>query len=220
LAAPAPVHATQPNALERVFGRPVVLAAIALAIFGAVTIASLVRANQTEPPAVLGTLPGFTLLDQTGAAYGSDQLAGKVWIANFIFTRCPTVCPVFSQKMAGVQKKTRNLGMSVRLVSFSVDPDYDTPDRLLAYAKRFSANPYKWKFLTGPLEQVRITVKQGLKIAMENEGMTGDVPDIIHGTHFVMIDQEMRIRGYYSSDDPDEIDRMVREAALLVNHPD
>jgi len=208
-------------ALERLFGSPLLLVAVAALIFGAVTVASLLRKSATQPPPVLGTLPPFELADQSGAAFGSEQLQGNVWIANFIFTRCPTVCPLFSQRMAGVQKQTRQLGMSLRLVSFSVDPDYDTPEVLEEYAKKFSANPYRWKFLTGAPEQVRATVRDGLKISMENQGMSGDdVPDIIHGTHFVLIDQSLRIRGYYASDDPKEVDRMVREAALLINHPD
>ena len=104
--------------------------------------------------------------------------------------------------MQGVQKRTRNLGLRVRLVSFSVDPDWDTPERLMVYAKEHSYNQAKWKFLTGLPEQVRKTVRDGLKIAMEDEGMVGDVPDIIHGTHFVLVDQKHRIRGYYDSERP------------------
>jgi len=206
-------------ALERWFGNPLLLAAAAVAIFLAVTVASILRTPATTAPPVLGTLPPFELTDQQGQPFGTTELSGHVWIANFIFTRCPTVCPLFTQRMAGIQKRTRQLGMHLRLVSFSVDPDYDTPEVLEAYAERFAANPYKWKFLTGDYERIRVTVRDGLKVAMQRAGQTGDVPDIIHGTHFVLLDQRGRIRGYYASDDPEEVDRMVRQAALLINHP-
>jgi protein SCO1/2 len=213
-------NAPRRNAVERLFGNPLVLFGLALVIFGSVTYASLTRESALEPLPKLGQVPSFELVDQTGRAFGTEQLEGKVWIANFIFTRCPTVCPVFSQKMKKVQKRTRNLGLSVMLVSFSVDPEWDTSARLAEYATKFSANPNKWKFLTGTPESVRLTVREGLKIAMENEGMTGDVPDIIHGTHFVLIDRFGQIRGYFDSDDAEAIDRMVLYAGELINHPD
>lgn len=212
--------ASRRHPVERLFGNPVVLVGLVLVIFASVTYASLTRESALEPLPKLGKVPTFELVDQSGRVFGSRQLEGKVWIANFIFTRCPSVCPVFSQKMANVQKHTRNLGSAVMLVSFSVDPDWDTPPRLAEYAAKFSANPYKWKFLTGSTEDIRATVRDGLKIAMEHEGMAGDVPDIIHGTHFVLIDKFGEIRGYFDSDDAEAIDKMILYAGELINHPD
>ena len=83
--------------------------------------------TKREPLPVLGLVPSFQLTDQSGAAYSSKALEGQVWVANFVFTRCPTICPTFTAKMATIQKKT---GDDVRLVSFTVDPEFDTADKL------------------------------------------------------------------------------------------
>lgn len=188
----------------------------------AVVVALPVARVLTAPPApelpVLGTLPPFALTDQTGAAFGAKQLEGKVWVANFIFTRCPTICPVFTRKLARVQERTRELGDSVHLVSFSVDPDYDTPAVLTAYAKEHRANPRVWTFLTGTLEAIRSTVVDGLKIQMgKTPGAGDDVASLFHGTHFVLVDDQLRIRGYYRMEDDDVLDRLVRDVGVLAN---
>jgi len=195
----------------------IALAALCAAIVATAVYASLRRSEPAlEPLPVLGDVPTFELTDQTETSFGSERLRGKVWIANFIFTRCPTVCPVFTQKMARVQQRTRDFGPSLMLVSFSVDPDWDTPARLAEYAGTFSADAGRWKFLTGTPEDVRITVREGLKIAMEDQGMIGDVPDIIHGTHFVLIDERGQIRGYFDSSEADRIDEMIQHARQLI----
>src|SRR5205823_2030054 len=81
------------------------------------------------------------------APYGSEDLRGRVWVANFIFTSCTSSCPRLTSKMAIVQRRARNTDESVHLVSFSVDPDNDTPARLAAYAEQYHYNPLRWTFL-------------------------------------------------------------------------
>lgn len=207
------------SGLKRVTGRPLFWAAIVVGL-ASFNLVRAFTAERPEPPPVLGQVPHFTLADQTGLPFGAAQLRGKVWIANFIFTRCPTVCPVFTQKMADLQRRVTPALPDVHLVSFSVDPEHDTPERLFEYAKRYRASPRMWSFLTGLPEDVRLVVRDGLKISMEQEGLVGDVPDIIHGTHFVLIDRQMRIRGYYDSDDPARIEDMLRDVKVLLNLPD
>lgn len=192
------------------------LAGIAVA---AIAAAAVAIARPSAPPAELpdyGELAAFELTDQTGAPFGTRELAGAPWIANFIFTRCPTVCPVFTYKMARVQDATRAVGDRLRLVSFSVDPDYDTPEVLRAYADRHGADPSRWRFLTGAPDAVRTTVRDGLKMAMERAGDAGDVPNILHGTHFVLVDGRSHIRGYYDSNDAGAVDRLIRDATALA----
>ena len=89
------------------------------------------------PLPVLGEVPAFRLTSQDGRPYGSEELRGKVWVANFIFTSCTSSCPRLTSKMAIVQRRIRNTDESVHLVSFSVDPDNDTPARLAAYAEQY-----------------------------------------------------------------------------------
>ena len=169
---------------------------------------------RSEPP-VLSRLPDFTLTDAGGAAFGSRQLAGKPWVANFIFTRCPTICPMFTAKMADVQARVKKDGLDVNLVSFTVDPAYDTPERLAAYAKEHGADPGRWHFLTGDPEAIRTAVVEGLKIAAQPIGPDDDLASVFHGSHFVLVDGEGRIRGYYDSADADATDRLLADLRRL-----
>jgi protein SCO1/2 len=186
----------------------------------AVPIATRVWRAAPPPLPVLGTLPPFTLVDQEGRPTGLRDLNGYVWVASFIFTRCPTICPAIVSTLGRVQHRARGIEHGFRLVSFSVDPQYDTPERLAAYARQHRASPRMWKFLTGPLGTMQQTVVGGLKIAMgEMEGQQ-DFASSMHGTHFVLIDQQGRIRGYYDSSNVDVVDRLLADAAMLINRGD
>lgn len=164
-----------------------------------------------------GRLPAFSFTRQDGQPFGLKQLEGRPWVANFIFTRCPTICPVFTQKMARLQKQTVDIGGELALVSFSVDPKYDTPERLTAYAAKHGADPARWSFLTGDYEQLKDTVVGGFKIAMgRNSPNEDDIPSIFHGSHFVLVDRTGEIRGYYNSEHDDDVERLRRDAERLV----
>ena len=205
------------GAVSAVVGRPAFWIA-AVGLLAAWPVLWSLRSPLPSPPPVLATLPPFRLTDQTGAPFGSAELEGKVWVASFIFTRCTTVCPAITAEMARVQDRTRNLEPAFRLVSFSMDPSFDTPERLAAYARAHRASPRLWTFLTGPEEAVRDAVVKGLKETMGREAPAdGNAQGILHGTHLVLVDARGRVRGYYASDAPDAVDRVVRDAALLVN---
>lgn len=165
---------------------------------------------------VVGQVPDLELTDQTGAAVRSADLAGHVLIANFIFTRCPTVCPVTSLKMKRLGERLATED-AVELVSISVDPENDTPEVLRAYAARYRADPARWRFLTGEAGAVRRAVEKGFKLNVERRGVAADgTPDIVHDLHFVLIDRRLRIRGYYDSEDAGRLDDLVRDARRLA----
>jgi protein SCO1/2 len=152
----------------------------------------------------LGHVPAFTLTDQTGAQVSDQALRGQIWVANFVFTRCPSVCPMLTAKFQAFQ---RDLGPlpGVRFVSFSVDPEFDTPPVLAAYAERFQADPQRWSFLTGPLDAIEKTVVEGFKVHIGKATPQPENPtlvDIMHGEHFVLVDQGGTLRGYYRADKP------------------
>ncbi|WP_434384801.1 SCO family protein [Melittangium boletus] len=185
-------------------------AAVCLLLLGV----ALVRPGD-KPPERLGALPDFTFTRQDGQPFGRAQLLGRPFVANFIFTRCPTICPVFTQKMARLQTLTE--GERLALVSFSVDPKYDTPERLSAYAARHHADPQRWSFLTGDYTRLQDTVVGGFKIAMGRNGEDeNDIPSIFHGSHFVLVDGSGEIRGYYNSEDDDAVERLRRDAGWLL----
>jgi protein SCO1/2 len=118
--------------------------------------------------------------------------------------------------MAEVQERTAGLAANVTLVSFSVDPAHDTPERLRAYAQAHGADGARWRFLTGDPGAVRLAVEKGLMTAMESSGEAGGVPNIAHGSHFVLVDGGGRIRGTYDMNDDDAVDRVVRDLRLVA----
>ena len=168
-------------------GRPL-LWLVALCAVAAWPVIWSLRTPLPSPPPVLGTLPTFELTDEAGRPFGSKDLAGRTWVASFIFTRCPTVCPRITARMARIQDRTRNLEPALHLVSFSVDPEYDTPARLGEYARGHGASPRMWTFLTGPVGTVQATVEKGLRVSMGREQGDASPEAISHGTHLVLVD--------------------------------
>jgi len=166
------------------------------------------------PPPVLGTVPDFRLFDQSGAPFGPDRLAGRVWIADFVFTRCPDVCPRITERLVKVQ---RALGGRVDLVSVSVDPEYDTPERLAAFARSNGAAAPRWHFLTGDSQHIQQAVLRGFNVAFSRE--SEDIATLTHGVHVILVDGRGRIRGYYDSNDGDALERLVADARRLAVHP-
>ena len=156
---------------------------------------------------VLGEIPQFQLTAQDGQAFDSRTLAGKVWVADFIFTTCPGPCPMMSSRMRQIQSATAGLS-DVRLVSFTVDPAHDTPPVLAEYAKHFLAQAGRWYFLTG--EPARLN-DLGLN-AFHLNRVDGTLD---HSTRFTLIDRRGRIRGYYSFSDDDFPKRLIADLRSL-----
>jgi protein SCO1/2 len=216
LASPAGRSTRLQRRLAALVSRPLFwLAVIVLGL--SVPVVNQVRRAATPPLPVLGTLPEFQLTDQEGHAFGAAQLRGYVWMAGFIFTRCPTICPAITARMSKIQHRARGIEEGFRLVSFSVDPAYDTPERLAEYARAHKASPRMWKMLTGPLDAMKSTVEEGLKIAMGTPQGEQDFASLFHGTHFVLVDRQLQIRGYYDSSAPDVEDQILHDATMLIN---
>jgi protein SCO1/2 len=169
-----------------------------------------------KPPAMKLALPDFELVNDRGERFGSAELRGRVYVADFVFTSCPTVCPKLTQRMSKIQHRSRNLGSAFQLVTFTVDPENDTPERLSVYARSVHANPARWNFLTGPLGEVEKTVVKGFKLAMGKEEVGEGIFSIFHGERFVLVDQNGNIRGYYEATD-EGVNALLRDAGLLAN---
>ena len=163
----------------------------------------------------LGLVGEFALVDQAGAPVTAQSLRGKVWVAAFFFTHCPTICPRITRRMRALQIASAG-EHAPRLVSFSVDPENDTPPVLLAYARRFEADLHDWSFLTGDLTAVKRTVVDGFKLALDGKlDPTAENGGIIHGSHLVLVDRRSTIRGYYRTDDEADMSRLVEDASRL-----
>ncbi|HEX8697810.1 MAG TPA: SCO family protein [Myxococcaceae bacterium] len=208
-ARPAPVPLTR---------RPAFWAALAVLALSVGTLSLGALLARPTPLPKLGALPDFTFTRENGSPWGMGQLRGRPFVANFIFTRCPTICPAFTRRMARIQAETQGFGPRLQLVSFSVDPTYDTPERLATYAQVHGANAERWSFLTGDYAQLKKTVVDSFKIAMGRENLDeADVMGIFHGNHFVLVDATGEIRGYYDSADDEAFARLLKDLPQLVN---
>jgi protein SCO1/2 len=171
-----------------------------------------VDALSHRPLASFGAVPNFELVNQDAQPFGSRQLSGKIWIADFIFTTCPGPCPIISTRMSELQKPLAK--SDVHLVSFTVDPDKDTPEVLRIYADKLRKEPLRWDFLTGPLEKIMSLSRDGFKLGISE----GEEPDSgpVHSTRFVLVDRKGTIRGYYDALAPDGVTKLLADTNHLL----
>ncbi len=164
----------------------------AMALTGLTMLAALAGMVSCAPSNALpvwGSLPEFTLVDQDSQPFGSSELNGQVWISDFVFTRCPSRCPMLTRQMEKIQREIRANGwQDVRLVSISVDPENDTPETLTAYAEKHGADGGVWRFLTGSREAVWGLSVDGFKLAVADAADSGGGP-ILHSNKFVLADR-------------------------------
>lgn len=175
--------------------------------------AALAACRREPELPIMGTLPAFELVDQDGKKLGSAELRGKVWVGAFMFTRCPTICPRITRRMRELQVEATRRELGVTLVSFSVDPEHDTPEVLRAYAAKYEVDPVSWRFLTGDLDVVKKTAVEGFKMALDGKADESK-PDygILHGSYLVLVDRELRLRGYYRTESPEDTARLLDDA--------
>lgn len=154
---------------------------------------------------ILQKVPAFSLTDRDGTVFSLDDLAGKPWVADFVFTRCPGVCPIMTQRMKDLVGDMPS-GLA-RYVSVSVDPTYDTPEILQAYAEKHDAGP-DWHFLTGPEDTVYSLIKEGFLLALDPSPRQEGAEPIVHSNRFVLVDGAGYIRGYYNSFNEEELAKL------------
>lgn len=167
-------------------------------------------------PPVLGEVPEFTLLDQRGRQVSRDDLAGRPWVADFVFTRCALSCPLMTSRMLLLGERMQP--GAARRVSVSVDPDHDRPAVLAAYAESYGIGDPGWLFLTGERDAIHALVVGGFRLAVDDEPPPGTVPagePILHSTRFVLVDAGGRIRGYYDAVSDEGLDRLLRDLGSL-----
>ena len=177
--------------------------------------------SQSAPPGrlpILGEVPAFSLIERTQQPFDHTDLTGSVWVANFIFTHCPGRCPLLSQRMARLQTTLRP--KPVRFLSFSVDPERDTPEVLQVYARRYRADDQRWLFLTGDRTAMYTLIREGFRLGVEalapNDPRLTTHEPIVHSNRFVLIDPQRRIRGYYRGDDTESVAQLLQDIETLM----
>ena len=187
----------------------IVLAGSAVAFFGV-----LAPRSSPELPH-LGPLPQFALTAQDNRDFNSTELTGKVWVADLIFTACSGPCLRMTSQMSRVQEALA-AEPDFRLISITVDPARDSPERLTWYAGQAQADPARWTFLTGDMDKIETLAESGLRLAVESEATEDQGMAILHSDRFVLLDRQGEIRGYYDGLDAAAVDRLIRDVRVLL----
>jgi protein SCO1 len=186
---------------------------------------------QMSAPQPFWAVPAFSLKDQNRHTLRQHDLLGQVWVASFIYTSCPDVCPLITRQMAALRDALAAsglLGDSVRLVSFSVDPQRDRPSVLYRYAQDFQAeNAQEWAFLTGERAQMQTLLTKGFHLIVEPDAVLGAQPqhhrastgEIAHSNRAMIIDRCGRVRAIHPVLDPDRFRALVTDLNAVVQEP-
>jgi protein SCO1/2 len=193
----------KPSGWQRITGSPLFWVAIVLVAFAMPLARTFARARR-EPVMTMWPLPAWQLTDQDGHPYGSRDLAGRVYIANFIFTTCVLECPRLTREMGHLLPMLAPYGDRVHLVSISVDPQNDTPERLREYMARYHADRHRWTFVTGPADAVMHAVTEGFRVGVQDAPRradgTFDPLELVHSNRFALVDVHGRLRRTYVAD--------------------
>ena len=159
-----------------------------------------------------GVVPNFDFTNQDARRFGLQNLKGKIWIADFIYTTCPGPCPMISTRMSELEKPLRKT--DVQLVSFSVDPEKDTPAVLHTYADNLHADASRWNFLTSARPLIYSLLRDGFKVGVSDG--TEEQGQPVHSTRLVLVDRQGQIRGYYDALEADAITKILADTNHLL----
>ncbi len=155
------------------------------------------------------SVPDFSLTTQQGEPLTLSDMKGKIWVADFIFTNCPTICPAMTQEMARLQSEF--VADPIYFVSFSVDPERDTSSVLSRYAKAYGADDRRWHFLTGDKTAIYQIAEEGFSLAAGHNGT-----ELLHSTRFVLVTPNGNIYDYYDSRSKPALLRLRRDVKVLL----
>jgi protein SCO1/2 len=161
---------------------------------------------------VFQKVPDFRLISQEGKTVSQRDFNNSVYVANFFFTSCQGICKKMSSQMTRVQDKFRK-DPSVKIISYTVDPDRDSVDALQQYAAMFNADPKKWYFLTGPKQEIYQLAKNGYLLPVQ-ESNNGTI-DFVHSEKFILVDRDKYVRGIYDGTSQKDVDRLLTEIEVL-----
>lgn len=163
-----------------------------------------------------GSVPNFSLTERSGDEIGLAKLRGKIWIADFIYTSCTDTCPLQTAAMAKLQVEFAGKP-EIQLVSFTVDPERDTPKVLSLYADKHQADAKRWYFVTGQRDRIIRLIQDGFHLSVATLPNDSDANGMIpHSPRFVLVDKEARIRGYYDSRELEPFLRLKNDIESLL----
>jgi len=169
----------------------------------------------------IGVVPPFALTERSGKQVTNQDLTGKVWVADFIYTTCPGPCPLITSSMTKLQDAVAD-DPQVQLVSFTVDPQTDTPPVLAKYADQYHADPNRWWFLTGPEKPLYDLIQKGfLQVVQDNSGQSPQDGQgkVMHSTYLALVDANGNLRGFYDGLDNTSRGDLLRDTRILEKEP-
>lgn len=169
--------------------------------------------GKTVVDTVYHTIPDFAFTNQDSQRVTQETVAGKIYVADFFFTTCPTICPKMKSQMLRVYEKYKDEPNLV-LLSHTIDPQHDTVAVLKDYAERLNVQTDKWHFVTGDKDSIYDVALKYMVTAMEDEQEAGG---FVHSGAFVLVDENRRIRGVYDGTDPAQVDRLINDIPVLLN---
>ncbi|MFN0244224.1 MAG: SCO family protein [Planctomycetota bacterium] len=179
----------------------------------------LVLAQAPESTEQFGEVAPFQLTERSGKSVSRDDLLGRPWAASFIFTRCSGPCPRVTSTMKALSARLAK--HTSRLVSLTVDPQWDTPAVLAEYAQNAGAVADRWWFLTGDEAAIYSLIQKSFLLPVERAPEGTDVGMLVsHRTQIVVVDKRGRIRGYYEGETDKDLDAIVARLAFLEREPD
>ncbi len=187
---------------------------IGLALVAAVITGVVLSLRSAPKVEALFAAPAFDYPDQHGQRVTHDGLKGKVWVANFVFTQCRTICPLLTAKMVQLQRQLE--GVDARFISFSVDPAHDTPEVLAAYAEKWRAHEPRWLLLSTD-EKTLPALARNFKVVVAKNPQADALDPIIHTPSFLLVDAEGGVRGVYDSDEPDSFEKLANDVRKLAD---
>lgn len=155
----------------------------------------------------------FKLLNQLGDTVSQADLKGSVYVADFFFATCPTICPVMSSNISLLQEEFRD-EPQVKFISHSVTPELDSVEVLYEYGQRYGVDPEKWLLVTGDKKQIYELARKSYFAVLDSGD--GGVQDFIHTENFVLVDKEKRLRGFYDGTDDKEIEQLSKDIRILL----
>lgn len=172
---------------------------------------SMARDESVDLPTV-GRVSDFTLTERSGRAVTLEDLRGYVWVADFIFTRCSGACPMMASKMYELQEQTSGRD-DFRLVSFTLDPEYDTPEQLEKYSRTVVDAGPRWLWLTGDKQTLHSLSQSDFLLSVTEQD--SEVEPVLHSQKLVLVDAQARIRGYYDGTEALELERLLEDIGKL-----
>ena len=184
-----------------------------LPYYGEQRIDSILKSGRYTKDTVFHTVPDFKFINQEGKSVTQKDFEACVYVADYFFTTCQSICPIMSQSLEKVASEFKN-NKEVKILSHTVNPEFDSVEILANYARLHKADPLQWYFVTGDKKALYEIARKGYYLNAEQGD--GGPEDFIHTQNFALIDKEKHIRGYYDGTNPDEVMQLINDIKLLL----